>query len=77
MCHSAYLGLEDAVNSTRHQLQGLGEEVIEQAHEDGGVVGGELAEVEVPQRAEHDLRSSSSGSGSTRCIRVYAFQGYD
>ena len=43
------MGLEVAVNSSRHRFQGLGEDVIEQAHEDAGVVCRQLAQVEVPQ----------------------------
>mmetsp|Transcript_21858 Transcript_21858/g.35397 ORF Transcript_21858/g.35397 Transcript_21858/m.35397 type:complete len:291 (+) Transcript_21858:7747-8619(+) len=47
--------LERHVAQTWHQVQHLGEQIVEKSHEDAVVVGGELAEVEVAERLEEDL----------------------
>ena len=51
----AHLALKVMVNVARHELGGLGEQVVEQTSEDAGVVRGELAQVEVAQRTQQDL----------------------
>ena len=47
--------LELHVAEARHKVQHLGEEIVEQTHEDAVIVGGELAEVEITQRLEQHL----------------------
>jgi hypothetical protein len=50
-----HLGLELLFHSPRHQLKGLREQVIKQTQEDGGVVAGQLAQVEVAQGTQQHL----------------------
>jgi len=58
----AHLGLKVAVHGTRHMLYGAWEQVSQQPHEDGGVVGGQLSKVEVSQCAQQDLVLCSMAS---------------
>ena len=44
------------VNCTRHKLHCLGEQVIQQSHEDAGVISCQLAKVEISQGSQKHLQ---------------------
>ena len=44
------------VDSTRHKLHCLGEQVIQEAHEDTGVIGCQLAQIEITQSSQEYLQ---------------------
>ena len=51
----AHLGLKHVIDGAGHELERLGEQIVQQAHEDGRVVAGQLAQVEVTKGAKQDL----------------------
>ena len=53
---SAHMGFEIFVDRTGDGIQCLGEDVVEQAHENARVVSRQLAQVKVAQRTQQHLR---------------------
>ena len=53
-----HLGFKGVVQCPRYVLSSLGKEIIEEAHEDAGVIRSQLAHVEVPQRPQQHLSSA-------------------
>ena len=54
---SAHLGLKLMVNRTRHKLHCLWEEVIQQSHEDAGIISCQLAKIEISQGPQKHLQA--------------------
>ena len=48
----AHVGLKTVVHGTRHRLQSLGEDVIQEPHEDAGIISRQLAKIEVTEGTE-------------------------
>ncbi len=57
-----YLGLKFSVNGSRHQLHSLGEQVIQQTHEDASVICCQLAQVEISQSTQQHLSTQTMAS---------------
>ena len=60
--YNPYLGFECYIHSPRHKFHRPGEQVIQQSHEDVGVISTNLAHVKVTQGTEEHLQQQGSGS---------------
>ena len=65
---TSYLGFKLVVNGTGHKLHCLWEQIVQQAHEDAGVISCQLAQVEISQSSQKHLPACRAGKTQSRKV---------